>query len=70
MNLQMETIPKSFTHRTEESKKQKAPQSTSYWKGAYELIDIELAESNTSLYRRCDEFWVDVSKNYYCRVLL
>ena len=68
---QLEDIPKSFTHKTEESKKQKPPQATSYWKEAYELIDLDLEQpDSTSSYRRCDEYWIDVSKNYNCRFLL
>jgi hypothetical protein len=57
---QMESIPESFTHKREETQIQKPPQATSYWKEAYGLIGLETQQS-TSPYRRCDEYWVDVS---------
>ena len=38
-------------------------QATSYWKEAYRLPDLQMY-SNSNSYRRCDEYWVDVSNNF------
>ena len=39
------------------------PTATSYWKEAYGIVDLQMY-FNSNSYRRCDEYWVDVSNNF------
>ena len=61
----MEKIPQNFiTKKEEESTKPLTyQQATSYWKAAYRLVDLQ-RYSNSNSYRRCDEYWVDMSNNF------
>ena len=61
---QMEKIPESFITKKEEERTKPVTyqQATSYRKEAYRLVHLQMY-SNSNSYRRCDEYWVDVSNN-------
>ena len=63
----MEKIPENFITKKEEelTKPLTYQQATSYWKEAYALVDLQMY-SNSNSYRRCDEYWVNVRKNFLC----
>lgn len=58
---QMEKIPDAFITKEQEKLQNKPRQASSYWKEAYGLLDIEMNSFSNS-YRRCDEYWVNVSR--------
>ena len=64
----MEKIPEKFITKKEEERTKPLTyqQARSYWKEAYGLIVLQMYSSSNS-YRRCDEYWVDVS-NSFCVV--
>ena len=61
----MEKIPENFITKKEEERTKPLTyqQATSYWKEACGLVDLQMY-SNSNSYRRCDEYWVDVSNNF------
>ena len=64
----MEKIPENFITKKEEERTKPLTyqQARSYWKEAYGLVVLQMYSSSSS-YRRCDEYWVDVS-NSFCVV--
>ena len=62
---QIEKIPKNLITKKEEERTKPLTyqQATFYWKEAYGLVDLQMY-SNSNSYRRCDEYWVDVSNNF------
>ena len=61
----MEKIPENFITKKEEelTKPLTDQQATSYWKEACGLFDLQMYPNSNS-YRRCNEYWVDVSNNF------
>ena len=66
----MEKIPENFITKKEEERTKPLTyqQARSYWKEAYGLVVLQMYSISSS-YRRCDEYWVDVS-NSFCVVKL
>lgn len=67
---QMEKIPDNMIFKNEEesARSQTYQQATSYWKEAYEQVGLEMySSSSSSSYRRCDEYWVEVSDDLMVR---
>ena len=62
---QMEKIPENFITKKEEELTEPLTdqQATSYWKEVCGLVDLQMYPNSNS-YRRCDEYWVDVSNNF------
>ena len=62
---QMEKIPENFITKKEEERTKPLTyqRATSYWKEAYELVDLQMY-SNSNSYWRYGEYWVDVSSNF------
>lgn len=59
---QLEKIPESFIKNPEQDVPSKSRQQHSYWVEAYGLVGVDLSSaSNMSIYRRCDEYWYQVS---------